>query len=287
MAVLPDGTQAFMQDFDDLHQYSVVFDSLSAAIIPYSGAVDVANVIWMGDDSKTGQDRSNIVPWRAAEALRLHDWRLTGLDRGVTSPMDLDWPPHIDAILPIAAPSDNDHANGVGIVYGIRAIQRQKSETVYIDGSILRNLHWQTDAENQILGPELGMILARSVGRLSTQLQATVMAGFNFGEVNQQGVMGDGLVPGALNRPPYVSTVIFGHNDPHDEISPSGELRAEARYQLRDNVTLALRWSGIAIGNALLTEDRTFYRLPDMGLVDPGEQTIFFHHLFCGVEVVL
>jgi hypothetical protein len=175
----------------------------------------------------------------------------------------------------------------VGIIYGIRAIQRQKSESVFLEGSVLHTFYWETEAKNDIMGPQLGVVLARSVGRLSMRLQATAMAGFNFGIVQQKGALGEGLVPGALNQPLYARPAQFRHVDPHDEISPSGELRVEARYRLSEMVTFAISWSGVAIGNALVTDDRTLYQIPELGLVDPGEQTILVHNLFCGLEMML
>jgi hypothetical protein len=87
--------------------------------------------------------------------------------------------------------------------------------------------------------------------------------------------------------PIFVHPAFFRHVDPHDEVSPSGELRMEATYRLTPNISFALTWSGIAIRNALLAENRIRDFQPDAGRADPGEQQIFVHNLFCGVNVVL
>ena len=86
VVLVPDGTGGFvanvggLHDFDDLHQFNVSFDSISYADLPNSGAIDVANVIWLSDDTDGAQQESYLVPWRAAEALR-HDWQFTGIGR--------------------------------------------------------------------------------------------------------------------------------------------------------------------------------------------------------------
>jgi hypothetical protein len=175
----------------------------------------------------------------------------------------------------------------MGIIYGVRMIERQTGIYVTADGGFLGPAYWHTEAENHVVGPQLGLMLLRSAGRWSLRFQATAMAGFNYGDVQQNGSIGQRLIPGALNRPLFGRPTLFRHVDPHDEISPSGELRAEATYRVTDRVSFAVTWSGIAIGNALLSENRIGDSMPDLGLVDPGEQQILVHNLFCGVTVVL
>jgi hypothetical protein len=211
----------------------------------------------------------------------------TGLSRGAVSPTVSNSEVGIDPAPELTPIGDHDYVNGIGIIYGIRAIQRQDGAYISMLGSVLHDVYVNTDAENNVLGPQVGMIFARRVGNFSARLQATILAGFNFGDVTQRGTMGTGLVPGALNQPLYARSNSFRHEARHDEFSPSGELRAEARYRLRKNATLSLAWSGIAIGNALLAEERIIYSLPDFGLADPGEQSILVQNLYCGVEFVL
>jgi hypothetical protein len=185
-----------------------------------------------------------------------------------------------------AAPVEQT-GNRLGIIYGLRMIERQ--DGIYLAArSFLGPSYWNTEAENHVAGPQLGLVWIRSAGPWSIWLQATAMTGFNYGEVQQVGSLGEQrLIPGALNRPSFARPTAFRHVDPHDEISPSGEIRTEVTYRLTNNFSFAVTWSGIAIGNALLSEDRIQTSFPDMGLVDPGQQQIFVHNLFCGVNVVL
>ena len=134
-------------------------------------------------------------------------------------------------------------------------------------GSVLHDVIVETEADNEIIGPEVGVILTRRVGRFSTQLRATALAGVNLSDVQQRGVMGRGLVPGALNQPLYARTTEFRHSEEYNEFSPCGELGAEARYRITDKVTFALAYSNLAIGNVFLSDGRVEFRLPTFGIV--------------------
>ncbi len=275
-------------DFDDLHTFNFSFLHLTAAGIPLSGAVDAVDVVWLSEEQSNGQSEDTIVPWQAAEALRIRDWQFTGIDGGSVSPMNMYWPGEIGPAPQLSAMPLGSRQNGIGIIYGVRIIERQTGIYVTADGGLPGSAYWHTEAENHVLGPQLGLMLLRSAGRWSTRFQATAMAGFNYGDVHQRGSVGlQRTIPGAINQPLFLRPTSFRHVDPHGEISPSGEIRAEATYQATDRVSFALTWSGIAIGNALLSEHRIGDSFPDLGLVDPGEQHIFVHNLFCGVNVAL
>jgi hypothetical protein len=75
VTMVPGGSSQFvvLHDFDDLHEFNVFFDSVSFANLPNSGAIDIANVIWLGDSANGVQEQSTLVPWRAADALRTRD----------------------------------------------------------------------------------------------------------------------------------------------------------------------------------------------------------------------
>ncbi len=282
-----DGNIFIFRDFGDLHSFNVIyFDSLASTGLPYSGAVDVLNVVWLGDPQpKIEQDESNIA-WQPAEALRMRDWQLTGVDGAPVAKSNSVWPIDVSPIPAMAAAEVGPSRNGIGLIYGLRAIERQDGQYFLATGGILDRSQWQTEVENHIIGPQLGVVMLGSAGPLSIRIQATAMAGFNYGDVRQSGAIGHERISGALNRPLYARPVAFNHITNHDEFSPSGELRGEATYRLSQSASLVFTWSGTAIRNALLSENRTRWQLPDMGLIDPGDQHIFVHNLFCGINVV-
>jgi len=229
------GDLVYVTDYDDLHTFNVIFEHLTAAGIPFSGAVDAVDVVWLGEEQPSGQPGDAILSWQAADALRIRDWQFTGIDGGSVSPMDMYWPGEIGPAPQMWAAPLGSRQNGFGIIYGVRMIERQTGIYATADGGILGSAYWHTEAENHVVGPQLGLMLLRSAGPSSLRLQATAMAGFNYGDVEQHGSVGSQrLIPGALNRPLFARPTSFRHVDPHDEISPSGELRAEATYRVTD-----------------------------------------------------
>jgi hypothetical protein len=274
-------------DYDDLHVFNFSFDWLGAAGLPYSGAVDAVNIVWLGDSQPdAAQDDSHIAS-RAAEALRMRDWQFTGIDRGAIPVSNDLWPDDVSPIPATAAADLEPAQNGIGLIYGLRAIERQDGHYFWASGGLLNSAQWQTVAENHIIGPQLGVVMQGSAGPLSVRFQATALAGFNYGDVHQSGELGrQRQIPGAINQLLFGRPTVFNHVASHDEFSPSGELLGEATFRLTDSAAIVFTWSGIAIGNVLLSENRTRSSLPDMGLIDPGIQSIFVHSLFCGVHIV-
>jgi hypothetical protein len=278
-----------MTDFDDLHTFNIGFDQVSNGGLPYSGAVDAINVVWVGGEEEV--DDEPLVDWQAAEALRISDWQLTGNERGLPAPIpsitDIKAPP--DSLSLNSKPkrkSKRKRQNGFGILYGVRAIEREDYRYMHGSGGIIGDITSETVAENHVMGPAVGLIWIKSYGPWTTKLQGLLSVGFNSGDVEQQNVIGAEMVPGATNRLLYSQPTESSHHDSHDEFSPNGELRAELNLRITDSTTFAINWSGIAVENALIADERTRFYLPDMGLVDPGNQQLLVHHFFCGIEML-
>ena len=279
------GTPVFLTDFGDLHQFNIAFDRINAGLIPMAGATDVANEIWFGDDDDV-DDEATIVALQAAEALRVRDWQETGIDAGIAAPegaMSLNAPGFAPQF---AVATNRSRRNGVGIIYGVRMIERQDTRSLHAEGGILGSMYFNTEAENHIIGPQIGIVTIKSRGRWTARLQGTASIGFNYGGVTQNGVTGAELIPGATNRLLYAQPTSFSNWDKHNNFSPNAELRAEVNYRMTKEITFAVSWSGVAIENALETEERTVFFLPNMGLSDPGNQRLIVQNFFCGVELV-
>ena len=280
------GSSTFLTDFGDLHQFNIAFDRASLGQMPYSGALDMIDVVWLGDDQGDENVEHSLAAWQAAEALRLSDWQLTGVDGGARSAVrdsgrDDPNPP------PTLAPEFvGKKRNGIGLIYGMRMFDREEWQTFSAHGGILGSTRSETTASNQIAGPAAGLVWIKTSGRWTARLQGLASIGFNSGSVEQNSSFGVELVPGATNRLLYAQPLNSAHHDSFDEFSPSGELRAELNYRITESVTLAINWSGVTVENALEVENRMRYYAPDFGLVDPGNQRLLVHNVFCGVEMM-
>jgi hypothetical protein len=280
------GQLTVLTDFDDLHTFSIGFDRASMSQIPYSGAIDVINVAWFGDDQTNEEQERTLASWQSAAALRISDWQATGID-GETRPRLNDaWAAEPNPPPPVAPEFVGKKQNGIGLIYGVRMFEREDSQAMYASGGILGTVTSETVADNHIMGPAAGLVWIKTRGRWTARLQGLVSVGFNAGSVEQTNQVGAELVPGATNRLLYAQPTESAHHDSFDEFSPSGELRAEANYRITENVTFAINWSGVAIENALEAENRRRDYLPDFGLNDPGNQRLLVHNFFCGIEML-
>jgi hypothetical protein len=280
------GSLTTMTDFEDLHTFNVAFDGGDDSGSPYSGAIDALNVVWYGDGEEKEDTEGSLSDWRSAEALRMLDWYRTGIDKNAAASSNGSWPDDPNPPPGSHGRPPRKRRNGIGLLYGLRMIEREDPFFMYGTGGIIGDFRSQTIADNHVMGPALGMIWLKTRGPLTTKLQGLVSMGFNSGEVDQENSIGVELVPGATNRLLNAQPSYSSHRYSHDEFSPNGELRAEANLQITETVAFAINWSGIAINNALLADDRVRFYLPDMGFRDPGDQRLIVHHFFCGIEVV-
>jgi hypothetical protein len=280
------GNVTTLTDFGDLHTFDIAYDRVSVDQIPYSGALDVINVVWFGDDQRDEGVEHSLASWQAAEALRISDWLALGIAGGARS-SDAGLGAEDPNPAPQLAPElVGRKKNGVGLIYGMRMFERGDFQSLFATGGILGSLQSETVAANHIMGPAAGLTWIKTRGRWTARLQGLVSVGFNSGSVEQNSRIAAELVPGATNRLLYAQPTEAAHHDSFDEFSPSGELRAEANYRISKNVTFAINWSGVAVDNWLEAEGRMRFYLPDFGLVDPGNQRLLVHNFFCGIEMV-
>jgi Putative beta barrel porin-7 (BBP7) len=284
----PDGQPqlTMLTDFGDLHTFNIGFDQISAGGIPYSGAVDVIDVVWLGDDTGNEEVDRTLASWQPAEALRISDWQFSGNDAGMRSADESSPSDDSNPSPALAHKFASKRKNGIGLLYGLRAIERWDRQSFYASGGIVGTTQSSTVADNHVMGPAAGVIWIKTRGRWTARLQGLVSVGFNSGSVEQSNFVGEELFPGATNRLLYAQPTASAHHDSFDEFSPSGELRAEVNYRITENITFAINWSGVSVENALESQDRTRYYLPNFGLVDPGNQRLLVHNFFCGIEVL-
>jgi hypothetical protein len=281
------GQLTTLTDFGDLHTFNIGFEEYRADQYPGSQAVDVINVAWLGADEGNSEGKEGaLAASKAAEALNVRNWETTGFEWGSMGPYAAFKSDGYGSAPELVAPSASVRKNGIGLLYGFRAINTSDDHSVFADGGILGRSFWITGTENRVFGPQAGVVWLQSRGPWSVRLQGLALAGYNLGRVEQYGGIGEELVPGAINRFLYAQPTYFTHTESSDRFSPSGELAAETSLQVTKSIAIRLVWSGIVIDNVLLPDDRVRYFLPNMGLLDPGNQRLFVQNIFCGIEVV-
>jgi hypothetical protein len=167
--------------------------------------------------------------------------------------------------------------------YGVRFLQIKDDFYFQGTGSILGRTSVDTDAENQIVGPQIGLKWTRVDGPWNFSLEARGMAGYNIVDVDQYGVFGEEAIPGALNRSAVARTTASVDGDRFDEFSPIGELRAQLKYRLADSISLQAGYTAKFVGNIHRGSTATAWNAPDFGIFD-RKGDLFTNGLNLGVE---
>ena len=145
--------------------------------------------------------------------------------------------------------------------------------------AILADSFWSTEAENHIVGPQLGVRYFKICSRFMINLEGRCMAGYNFQSLRQRGTLGTELNPPGgptgdddddddddLFEPRLMGPTSFNHAAHMEEFSPVVEVRAEFRYKLTRAVDVGAGWTGIWIDNVARASNMINYEVPDMGL---------------------
>ncbi len=167
--------------------------------------------------------------------------------------------------------------------YGVRFLSVDDNFYFQGLGSILGRTTVDTDVQNQIVGPQVGLKWTRVDGPWNFILEARGMAGYNIVDVDQYGIFGEELIPGALNRPANARATASVDGERYDEFSPVGELRAQLQYRLSQSISLQAGYTATFVGNIHRGGEATAWRAPDFGIYD-RKGDIFTNGLNLGVE---
>jgi hypothetical protein len=234
--VLPDGTigTGVLHDYDDLHMFTVFFDSVTVRNTTESDGVEAMWTHALSNNHYMAKKQNNYVAlsW-GARFLRLYD------------EFDLD-----------------------------------------MLGSVLHNVFVDTSFINQIVGPQVGLNWTNRRQRWTLTADGKFMFGYNTADWDQIGLMGEGLVPGALNQPLYARTTAFSHGISEREFSPVAEMRLRARYHVTAAFSVTAGYTGMFVGNIRRAAPSVHYSLPSFGYNDAGTQDLFVNGFDLGVEFV-
>jgi hypothetical protein len=191
---------------------------------------------------------------------------------------------------------------------GARYFSYTDQFAINANGGILDSSYWDTTAFNNIVGPQIGTRWSRIRGRLTCSAEARAMAGANFQNAKQQGVVGSNLVqqpivpipsafvvnnpitntpetfyiypqaqnPGLgpasgtyrLNQPLNLYATGFNSSKNWVAFSPLVELRAKVSYQLFRSVNISAGWTGIWVDNVAKSTNLMNWVLPNFGITD-------------------
>jgi hypothetical protein len=176
--------------------------------------------------------------------------------------------------------------NRVTLSYGARFFRLKDQFDVNAQGSILGQSSWNTTFTNQIVGPQVGASWTNQRQRWMVEADTRFLFGYNVADWTQDGLMGEELIPGALNRPLYARPTAFDHGLQETGFSPVAELRLRASYFLTKAVALNVGYTGMYVGNIHRAATSVRYSLPDMGYSKAGTQEVLVNGVDVGIEFV-
>ena len=186
----------------------------------------------------------------------------------------------------------------IDIGYGVRFLRLRDQFSFNGTSPLLATMAFTTEAENQLVGPQIRAMWKTQRGRWSWSFDGRCMLAYNITDSDQWGfygldntdglgnVINPGLAPGAFNRliSGQPNTFSYGRRD--DEFSPTVEIRADLSYQVTSAIAARLGYTGIFVDNISRGAAITNYSLPDFGFLEGGKQDIYINGANFGFDVV-
>jgi len=173
-----------------------------------------------------------------------------------------------------------------GFGYGMRFFRIRDQFSVDAFGGVFGDSNWDTEVDNQIVGPQFQLQWEKQRGRWNFNAEGRVMLGYNIQDLDQIANFGSDLVPGGQNKPVFATPTVSSAGRRDDEFSPVGELRVEASYQVSSAIALRLGYTAMFIDNIRRAANQVRYELPNFGFRDGGTQDIFINGVNVGFDVV-
>jgi hypothetical protein len=132
---------------------------------------------------------------------------------------------------------------------------------------------WELEAENHIVGPNVGVRYFKLAGRWMLNAEGRFLAGFNSQSIHLNYQL---VYPGT-----HGSAAEY-----QNEWSPLAELRVELRYLLTKAINLRVGWTGMWVDGIGRSPYMIDYILPEMRIVTTrNREDVFTHGLTFGLDI--
>jgi hypothetical protein len=179
-----------------------------------------------------------------------------------------------------------ERRNRFSIGYGARFFRLRDDFYWEGRGDVLGRTYVGTNAENQLVGPQIRAKWTHQRGRFGFDLDGRFLAAYNIGDISQTSAVGEWLNPGGINSLINAQPTFSQYGRQENTFSPMAEMRVEASYQITSAFALKLGYTAMFVDNITRASQVVDYRLPDMGLLEGGHQDIFINGADFGIEAV-
>ncbi len=159
--------------------------------------------------------------------------------------------------------------------------------------SFLGGSYWNTEAQNHVVGPQVGLRWFKKQGRWMFNAEGRFLAGINYQNIQQQVSIGPNLNPGQTAdgtytpfQPLLLAPTSATHVEYAREFTPTVELRVEGRYQITRAISFHAGWTGTWMDGIARASSVVVYDVPAMG-IDPTDnrENVFMNGVTIGFDV--
>jgi hypothetical protein len=150
-------------------------------------------------------------------------------------------------------------------------------------GTPLAGSFWNTETQNNMVGPELGLRMANRRERWTFVAEGRFTAAANFIDTQQNGafVNTSSLFGGLLD---FIPTQF--QNSLHTEaFTPIVELRLETSYELTKAIAFKVGYTALWLDNIARASNRIHYQVPDMGILRNKYEDVLINGVTFGIEI--
>jgi hypothetical protein len=256
-------------DYGDLVQFPVIFHSLSAKQVSRLWGIEVMH-LWQLPLRRDNNRR--LGTWEALAGVRYLRFR--------------------DSFLVEGFPDIQTQQNS-----GTGGSSSSSSTNNKIAVGVLGTSQWNQQADNNLIGPQLGLRWAAGQGRLTFQSEGRIMAAANFLTEKQTGFYGkqpafaqqtplgqsSSSGGGGNNNQTQAPTVqpgfpvglvpqSFSHTRYVTQFSPVGEIRLNLNYQVYRSIAVQAGWTGLFMGGISRSANAIDWSLPSFGILGTGSK---------------
>ncbi len=177
------------------------------------------------------------------------------------------------------------HGGYMEFLAGVRYMEFNDRIEFEGTGGTLDGSFWRTDAENHIIGPQIGARYFKIAGRWMLNAEGRFTAGFNSQNVHHHSQL---IVPtpNTVGFPDAWSGSNVTSSESQNEWCPLAEVRVELRYLLTRAISLRAGWTGTWADGIVRSPGVTDYSLPVMGIdMTRNRDDLFIHGLTFGVDL--
>ena len=188
----------------------------------------------------------------------------------------------------------NHYGGIIELFFGARYLEFEESFNVDALGGTLADSFWNTEAENHLVGPQIGARWFRKRGRWTCSAEGRAFAGYNSQNVFLDGQLGSELWDGDPLLLPAVGEItnmrprLVQHTRHFREWSPGGEVRVDFKYQLTRAISAGVGWTGFWIDGIARPSGMIDYAIEQnrtMGITGQNRQDVFMHGLNIRLEL--